>query len=220
MLLFNVSILKVSTENISTNMQSEIFTTLLVFLTSANREIVKSVLGFVKLAIHTMPTDIVRPHLKDLVPALLKWSHDHKNHFKAKVRHIFERMIRRFGWEDVYGCAQEEEARKVLLNIKKRKDRAKRKRASAIDEDDEDVPKAKPAAGDAFEDVLYGSESEIEDSDDDDAHAHNVGAAKRKGKDAGARLRVDDDEPMDLLSGAASRVTSMCSQCDISGVHD
>ena len=118
-------------------MQSEIFTTLLVFLTSANREIVKSVLGFIKLAIHTMPVDIMRPHLKELVPALLKWSHDHKNHFKAKVRHIFERMLRRFGWEDVYACAQEEEARKVLLNIKKRKDRAKRKRANIVDEDEE-----------------------------------------------------------------------------------
>ena len=118
-------------------MLSEVFTTLLVYLTSANREIVKSVLGFVKLAIHTMPADIMRPHLKELVPALLKWSHDHKNHFKAKVRHIFERMLRRFGWEDVYGCAQEEEARKVLLNIKKRKDRAKRKRANAMDDDDE-----------------------------------------------------------------------------------
>ena len=190
-------------------MQSEIFTTLLVFLTSANREIVKSVLGFVKLAIHTMPTDIVRPHLKDLVPALLKWSHDHKNHFKAKVRHIFERMIRRFGWEDVYACAQEEEARKVLLNIKKRKDRAKRKRANAVEEDD-DIPKAQPGTGDAFEDVLYGSESELEDSDDEDGPSQASSAPKRKGKDAGARLRVDDDEPMDLLSGAASRLTSMC----------
>ena len=188
-------------------MLSEIFTTLLVFLTSANREIVKSVLGFVKLAIHTMPVDLMRPHLKELVPALLRWSHDHKNHFKAKVRHIFERMIRRFGWEDVYGCAQEEEARKVLLNIKKRKDRAKRKRANAVEEDD-DVPKAKPVTGDAFEDVLYGSESELEDSDDEDGPSQNAAATKRKGKDAGARLRVDDDEPMDLLSGAASRVTS------------
>lgn len=190
-------------------MQSEIFTTLLVFLTSANREIVKSVLGFIKLAIHTMPADLMRPHLKDLVPALLKWSHDHKNHFKAKARHIFERMIRRFGWEDVYAYAQEEEARKVLLNIKKRKDRAKRKRANAGDEDEDDAPRARPTAGDAFEDVLYGSESEIEDSDDD-GPAQNAGAAKRKGKDAGARLRVDDDDPMDLPSGAASRVTSTC----------
>lgn len=119
-------------------MQSEIFTTLLVFLTSANREIVKSTLGYIKLSIHTLPTDLLQPHLKDLVPALLRWSHDHKNHFKAKVRHIFERMLRRFGWTDVYSCAGEEEAAKVLVNIKKRKERAKRKKNARGEEEDED----------------------------------------------------------------------------------
>ncbi|KAH9931181.1 ribosomal RNA-processing protein 12 [Epithele typhae] len=194
-------------DSISANMTSEIFSTLLVFLTSANREIVKSVLGFVKLAIHTISPNLLRPYLKDLVPALLRWSHDHKNHFKAKVRHIFERMIRRFGWEDVYSFAQEEEARKVLLNIKKRKDRAKKKRAQGADDDDE-VPRAKPAAGDAFEDVLYGSESEIDESDDEGAPAPGAGKPKRRDDKAGARLRVDDDEPMDLLSGAATHVTT------------
>lgn len=122
-------------------MHSEIFTTLLVFLSSANREIVKSALGYIKLGVHTMPVDLLRPHLQQLVPALLNWSHDHKNHFKAKVRHIFERMIRRFGWEDVYACAAEEEARKVLLNIKKRKERAKRKKARNEDENDDEVSK-------------------------------------------------------------------------------
>jgi ribosomal RNA-processing protein 12 len=117
-------------------MHTEIFTTLLVFLSSANREIVKSTLGFVKLAIHTLPTELLRPHLKDLVPALLTWSHDHKNHFKAKVRHIFERMMRRFGFEDVFACAGEQDVAKVLVNIKKRKERAKRKKARGEDEDE------------------------------------------------------------------------------------
>lgn len=56
------------------------------------------------------------------------------------MRHIFERTIRRFGWEDVYSCAAEEDARKVLLNIKKRKDRARRKRArTAEGDEDEEV---------------------------------------------------------------------------------
>jgi len=130
---------------ISTQMHTEIFTTLLVFLSSANREIVKSILGFVKLAIHTLPADLMRPHLKDLVPALLGWSHDHKNHFKAKVRHIFERMLRRFGWDEIYSCAGEEEAGKVLVNIKKRKERAKRQKATGRDEDD-DVDKVSAIA--------------------------------------------------------------------------
>src|ERR1700709_2282679 len=118
-------------------MQTEIFTTLLVFLSSANREIIKSTLGYIKLAIHTLPVDLLRPHLKDLVPALLAWSHDHKNHFKSKVRHIFERMIRRFGWNDVYQAAGEDQAAKVLVNIKKRKERAKRKKAREEDDEDE-----------------------------------------------------------------------------------
>lgn len=103
----------------------------MVFLSSNNREIVKSTLGYIKLAIHTLPVDLLKPHLTELVPALLSWSHDHKNHFKAKVRHIFERMIRRFGWDDIYSAAGKEEAAKVLVNIKKRKDRAKRKKARA-----------------------------------------------------------------------------------------
>lgn len=126
-------------DTIGLQMQTEILTTLLVFLSSSNREIVKSTLGYVKLAIHTLPADLVRPHLNILVPALLGWSHDHKNHFKAKVRHIFERMIRRFGWNDVYQAAGEEQASKVLVNIKKRKERAKRRKAREDGDDDEVV---------------------------------------------------------------------------------
>ncbi|KAG6903066.1 hypothetical protein C0995_006253 [Termitomyces sp. Mi166 len=196
-------------DTISAKLHTELFATLLVFLTSANREIVKSVLGFVKLAIHTLPTEIIRPHLKDLVPKLLNWSHDHKNHFKAKVRHIFERMLRRFGWDEVYPCAGEEEAAKVLVNIKKRKERAKRKKISRAEEgeDDDDVPITRHVTGDAFEDILYGSESELDDSDDD-VPIQSKNQQNKKQSEQGTRLRLDDDEPMDLLSGAASRITN------------
>ena len=45
-------------------------------------------------------------------------------------------MIRRFGWEDVYACAGDGDASKVLVNIKKRKDRAKRKKALATENDE------------------------------------------------------------------------------------
>ncbi|KAF7428290.1 hypothetical protein PC9H_007511 [Pleurotus ostreatus] len=192
---------------ISPNIHTEILSTILVFLTSANREIVKSALGYVKLAIHTLPVDLVRPHLKDLVHQLLAWSHDHKNHFKVKVRHIFERMIRRFGWDAVYACAEGEDSSKVLLNIKKRKDRAKKKRANKDQEEDGLPTSAKPVTGTAFEDVLYGSESELSDSDEEDAGPRQSGKTKAKTL-RGAQLRVDDDEPMDLLSGAASRITN------------
>jgi ribosomal RNA-processing protein 12 len=119
-------------------MLDEIFSTLLVFLSSTNREIVKSSLGFAKLAVHTLPENLIRPQLPQLVPALLGWAHDHKNHFKTKVQHIFERMIRRFGFQEVYSCANGE-ASKVLVNIKKRKDRAKRKKALAAGNSGDEV---------------------------------------------------------------------------------
>jgi ribosomal RNA-processing protein 12 len=125
-------------ESVSANMHNEILSTVLVFLSSANREIVKSALGYVKLAIHTLPVEILRQHLSSIVSALLGWSHDHKNHFKVKVRHIFERLLRRFDFDEVYGCVSDQEAAKVLVNIKKRKDRAKRKRAAREDEDGDD----------------------------------------------------------------------------------
>ncbi|KAF8160842.1 NUC173-domain-containing protein [Crassisporium funariophilum] len=197
-------------DSISPNMHNEILSTLLVFLSSANREIVKSILGFVKLAIHTLPIDLIRPHLKDLVPALLNWSHDHKNHFKVKVRHIFERMLRRFSFDEIYSRAGEEEAAKVLVNIKKRKERAKRKKASRADDEENNEEEAAPAhavAGDAFEDVLYGSESELDDSDDE-APAATTSGSNKKNIPQDVRLRLDDDEPMDLLQGAAMRITN------------
>ncbi|KAJ8077206.1 pre-rRNA processing protein [Marasmius tenuissimus] len=196
-------------DDISNDMKKEIFETLLVFLTSANREIVKSVLGFVKLAIHTFPADIIQAHLKELVPALLTWSHDHKNHFKVKVRHIFERLLRRLPWEEVYSYAGNDDAAKVLVNIKKRKERAKRKKASKEEDDDHDS-NAAPATGDAFEDIIYGSESELDDSDDEQAPSRAEPRTSKK-QPHGVRLRMDDDEPMDLLRGVASRVTNASS---------
>jgi len=209
-------------------MLTEILTTLLVFLSSANREIVKSTLGFIKLAIHTLPIDLLQPHLPQLVPALLNWSHDHKNHFKLKVRHIFERILRRFPWDTVYSCAGDMEAAKVLVNIRKSKERAKKKKAAKAMEVDEDEvcpeplnikdiahsfsqdEKPKATTGDAFEDVLYGSESEEEDDDDVDVPQPPTKAKGNNKRDASQniRLRRDDDEPLDLLHGAATKLTS------------
>ncbi|KIY44425.1 NUC173-domain-containing protein [Fistulina hepatica ATCC 64428] len=199
-------------ESLSNIMFDEMFVTLITsFLPSNNREVVKSVLGFVKLAVHTFPVDLIRPHLKGLVPELLKRSHDHHNHFKEKVRHIFERLLRRFSWDEVYSCASDNEASKVLLNIKKRKERAKRKKANRAEHDnEEDVPDPKAKAGDAFEDVLYGSESESKSDSDDEVQAGRLSAKSKKSKSSqyGTQLRVDDDEPMDLLQGVSMRLTS------------
>ena len=60
--------------------------------------------------------------------------------------------------------------------------------------------------------MLYGSESELDDSDDEIADVPTSGSKNKKVKQS-VRLRMDDDEPMDLLQGAATRVTGMLIHC-------
>jgi ribosomal RNA-processing protein 12 len=52
---------------------------------------------------------------------------------------------------------------------------------------------------------LYGSESEIEDSE---AESVRDPVPRKKNVGDGARLRLDDEEPMDLLQGATGKITS------------
>lgn len=177
---------------------NEIISTIERFLSSPNREIVKSVLGFVKVAIVSLDFELVNDHLPMMVPAMLQWSPEHRAHFKAKVRHIFERLMRRFGYDRIVELTDEEN-RKLVVNIKKRKDRAKRKKLGREDEarnlnaddgEEDDVPTmgartAKKIGTDAFEEALYGSESDISDSDSDDEGGKDMATLARKA--AGAR---------------------------------
>lgn len=111
---------------------------MMVFLDSANREIVKSALGFIKLAVHTCPTDTIREHLRPTLKSLLGWSHGHKNHFKMQVRYICERLMRKVGYEELLACVEDnEDGKKILANIKKRKEHAKKKKAKAGEQQDQ-----------------------------------------------------------------------------------
>lgn len=177
----------------------ELVATINVFLSSPNREIVKSVLGFVKVTIVSLDFEVVDANLPTVVPAMLNWSPEHRAHFKSKVRHIFERLLRRFGYERIVALTDEDN-RKLVVNIKKRKDRAKRKKlareeegaAGADDDDFGGAPGARAikrdAGVDAFEEALYGSESDLSDSDDDDDNgAAGTGVAELARRAAGAR---------------------------------
>ncbi|EIW83040.1 NUC173-domain-containing protein [Coniophora puteana RWD-64-598 SS2] len=230
-------------DDISVRMHEEVLQTLIVFITSANREIAKAALGYAKLAAHVVAPAPLSSSLPALVRALLRWAGEHKNRFKLKVRHIFERLVRRVGWDVVNEAVrvvgtegesmeEKEEARrlqdvgeKVLVGIKKRRERAKRKKAAKEEEGESEEEAQAPArSGDAFEDVLYGSESEADSSDDDDdargpskggraaaaaQRQNQKGAGKRHGLDGGMHIRMDDgDEPMDLLAGASARLTN------------
>ena len=189
---------------------TDLVQTMDLFLTSNNREIVRSVLGFVKVCIISLPTNLMLPRFETLVPNLMVWSHEHKGHFKAKVKHILERMIRRFGVEIVNKSCPEDD-RKLIANIRKTKERNKRHKEAAkaagaegSDEEGEDSRggKRKGRFESEYDEAMYGSD---DDSDDSDVSDNEVLGKTTRGTKKGGKTYIveDEDEPLDLLDRRA-----------------
>lgn len=196
-------------ESVDTQTVADLVETMDLFLTSNNREIVQSVLGFVKVCVISLSKEIMLPRLQTLIPNLMVWSHEHKAHFKAKVKHILERMIRRFG-VDIINKHCPEEDRKLIANIRKTKERNKRHKdaakaagAQASDEEDESrAGKRKSRFESEYDEALHGSDEESDGSDVSDNEL--LGKSKRSAKKGGKTYIVEDEEePLDLLDRKA-----------------
>lgn len=216
-------------KDIQPSMRMELVQTVELFLTSNNREIVRSVLGFVKVAVVVLPDDALRSRLNTLVPNLMVWSKEHKGRLRSKVKGILDRLIRRFGaapLEDLVGEAD----RKVVVNLRKLRERRKKKRkegeGAGEDEDEEEggapannAEKSTAAPtksfGNAFDKAVY--DSDFSDDSDDDASEISVdeegtthvpgkgrkGSRKDKDKDKQGEQYIreasPEDNPLDLL---------------------
>lgn len=162
----------------------EIASTVELFLTHNSREIAKSAIGFVKVEVLALPEELILNNLGEMLTKLMRWSHDHKGHFKSKVKHIVERLIRKFGVEAVERAIPEED-RKLVANIKKSRARAKRKETTQED------GKTNKKFMSAYEEAIYDSESEASENEEE---------SQPRRKKAGDKYILDTgDEPLNLL---------------------
>jgi ribosomal RNA-processing protein 12 len=169
-----------------------------LFLTSKNREIVRSVLGFVKVCILSLPASVMKPRLETLIPNLMVWSHEHKAQFKVKVKHIFERLIRKFGVDLVERYCPEED-KKLITNIRKTRERKKRRKTGAEDHSEDEADERKGEFESEFDRAVYSSD----ESDDNDEERELGTRSDRKGRNSKQPqtfIVEDEDEPLDLLS--------------------
>jgi ribosomal RNA-processing protein 12 len=174
-----------------------------IFLQNPNREIVRSVLGFVKVEVISLPESLVRPRLNTLLKNLMVWSHEHKAHFKAKVKHIVERMVRKFGVEEVERATPAED-RKLITNIRKTREQRKKKKQQATEDGEEPTEKRKGKFESEYDQAVYGSESEESDGDSEDEFVKSQSKQQRGGaKGSNTYIIEDEDEPLDLLSKRA-----------------
>ncbi|CAH6957346.1 RRP12-like protein [Phodopus roborovskii] len=140
-----------------------------LLLASRTRDVVKSALGFIKVAVVVMDVVHLAKHVQLVMEAIGKLSDDMRRHFRMKLRNLFIKFIRKFGFELVKDLLPTE-YHKVLVNIRKAETRAKKHRAlsqDATEEEEEDEEEEEPvqSKGDSIEELLADSEDEDEEEE-------------------------------------------------------
>ncbi|KAF4041953.1 putative nuC173-domain-containing protein [Phytophthora infestans] len=175
--------------------------TVLMLLHEKAREVIKSVIGFMKLGIAVLPKDQLEQFLPDIINGLLVWIGESKNRFRAKTRIILIKLCRKFGYEHVAALVPEED-RALIRHIKKTKEREDKKKSELAAKAAE--RRAAKKNRDAFEEFMADSDDE---GDDDEAAAMQVLKRKKdlhKKHKGGKVIREDEDDIMDFLDDNAA----------------
>ncbi|KAG5513898.1 hypothetical protein PMAC_000520 [Pneumocystis sp. 'macacae'] len=182
-------------DSLDQNFINELLNTVYMFIISNNYEIVKSTLGFIKMTLICLPISIMKNYLSMLIPNLIIWAHEHKGHFRAKVKNIIERIIRRYGFEIVEKEVPEQD-KKLIINIKKTKERLKRKKIAKEN-------KLKNSTLNNKHNILNKDKKiyKNEDTDSDISISTDVSDFKNKkiSEKQQALIKKIDDELIDLL---------------------
>ncbi|XP_072661931.1 RRP12-like protein [Canis lupus baileyi] len=172
-----------------------------LLLASRTRDVVKSALGFIKVAVVVMDVVHLAKHVQLVMEAIGKLSDDMRRHFRLKLRNLFTKFIRKFGFELVKGLLPEEYHR-VLVNIRKAEARAKRHRAlnQAAMEEEEQEEEEEPAQGkgDSIEEILADSEEEDEEDEEERSQAKEHRRLARQRSQAWLK-EGGEDEPLNFL---------------------
>ncbi|KAJ6355703.1 hypothetical protein OIU77_006142 [Salix suchowensis] len=104
-----------------------------LLLQRKNREIIKANLGLLKVLVAKSQAEGLQMCLGNMVEGLLRWQDNTKNHFKSKVKHILEMLVKKCGMDAVKAVMPEEHM-KLLTNIRKIKERREKKHATSSED--------------------------------------------------------------------------------------
>ncbi|NXU48748.1 RRP12 protein, partial [Turnix velox] len=190
-------------DHLEVSVMEQLLQNVCLLVTSRTRDVVKAALGFLKVTLLLVDTKILAKHVQAMLEALGNLSDDMRRHFRMKLRNLFTRFIRKFGFELVKGLLPAE-YHKVLVNIRKAEARSRKKRAlkqAARDTDEEEAP-AQPR-GDSIEEILADSEDEEDEEEERQRSKEKRKQARQKGQ---AWLKEgEEDEPLNFLDPSVSQ---------------
>uniref|UniRef100_A0A3Q3JTB6 Uncharacterized protein n=1 Tax=Monopterus albus TaxID=43700 RepID=A0A3Q3JTB6_MONAL len=174
-----------------------------LLLSSRTRELVKAALGFIKVILFIMDPKTLASHVTIMMEAIGKISDDVRRHFRTKLKNIFTKFIRKFGFELVKSMLPAEH-HKVLVNIRKAEARTKRRKQAAEQRDDsendEEAPKLK---SESIEDILAESDSDLSEDEGKTSSAQKKTSKLQKGR---AWLKEgEEDDPLNFLDPKVSQ---------------
>ncbi|XP_053168440.1 RRP12-like protein isoform X3 [Hemicordylus capensis] len=171
---------------------------------SRTRDVVKSALGFLKVALLLLDTAVLSRHMQTMLEAIGALTDDMRRHFRMKLRNLLSKLMRKFGIEPLKALLPES-YRKVLLNIHKAEARNRKrqalKQAAATSEEEEGAPMQ--PKGDSMEEVLADSDSDVEDSGKQHEGRQLRKVSQQRGR---AWLKEGEgDEPLNFLDSNVSQ---------------
>uniref|UniRef100_W5M895 Ribosomal RNA processing 12 homolog n=1 Tax=Lepisosteus oculatus TaxID=7918 RepID=W5M895_LEPOC len=188
-------------DHMDVSVMEQLLQNVCLLLSSRTREVVKAALGFIKVILFIMDPKVLAGHVTVMMEGIGNIKDDVRRHFRNKLKNIFTKFIRKFGFELVKSMVPEEH-QKVLGNIRKTEARNKRRKLlqqadKAGSESEEETPKVK---GDSIEEILADSESEDEDTKPERGGKK---ALRKKGR---AWLKEgESDEPLNFLDPQVSQ---------------
>ncbi|KAJ8014068.1 hypothetical protein DPEC_G00036410 [Dallia pectoralis] len=174
-----------------------------LLLTSRTREIVSASLSFIKVIIFIMDPKTLAGHITVVMEGIGNIKEDVRRHFRTKLKNIFTKLIRKFGFELVKSMLPAEH-HKVLGNIRKAEARTKRSKLASEDHDDTDSDDDQPKGrSESIEEILADSDSDM--SDDEKPKGVKTQNKPNKPKGRAWLKEGHGDEPLNFLDPTVSQ---------------
>ncbi|XP_019948079.1 RRP12-like protein [Paralichthys olivaceus] len=187
-------------DSIEVPVMEQLLHNICLLLSSRTREIVKAALGFMKVILFIMDPKMLASHATVMMEGIGNIHDDVRRHFRTKLKNIFTKFIRKFGFEMVKSMLPAEH-HKVLVNIRKAEARTKR-RKQATDQEDDSESEEEGAKGksESIEDILAQSDSDLSE---DEGKTQKKPGRRQKGR---AWLKEgEEDEPLNFLDPKVSQ---------------
>ena len=168
--------------------------TVLLLCDENAREVIKSVIGFVRVSIGTLSKEELEPLLPDLVGGILKYNRG-KGRFRSKIKIIIKKLVKRYGYDAITPYVPESDAR-LLTHMRKLAERTARRKAANVSD-------GATAVGD-FDQLMDSDED-----DSDDGRTFMTGVTGFTKMTSGSRKTMKSIKSMKSERSIAKSVRSM-----------